>query len=91
MPNVFVHPPHDHRQVQASKLLALKPYDHLMGPALLDYCRLHQRPEFEIYIQVERTTFAFMCLLLEHFPMSRIVPISELLGDGDPSNYEIRR
>lgn len=87
LPNVIPHPPHDHRQVEASELLALKLYDHLMGRPFWTIVDYVSAPNFlkSTSKWSEQHLIAFRCLLLEHLPVSRIVPISELVGDDDPS------
>jgi len=89
LPNVIPHPPNDHRQVQASELLALKVYDHTMCQpfsTILDYSRANAANFLKSTSKWnEQHLTAFRCLLLEDLPVSRIVPISELVSDDDPS------
>src|SRR5438045_1962608 len=87
--SVIPHPPNDHRQVQASELLALKVYDHTMCQpflAIFDYSRANAANFLKSTSKWnEQHLTAFRCLLLEDLPVLRIVPISELVSDDDPS------
>src|SRR5579871_3467062 len=84
-PNVIPHPPNDHRYVQPSELLALKLYDQLMGRlswTIIDYAGTPNFLKSTSHWN-EQHLIAFRCLLLEDLPVSRIVPISELISDDD--------
>lgn len=88
LPNVNPRPPNDHRHVKASELLALKVYDQTMCQSfstILDYSWTNAANFLKSTSKWnEQHLTAFRCLLLEDLPVSRIVPISELLGDDDP-------
>jgi hypothetical protein len=85
-PNVIPHAPNDHRHVQASELLALRLYDNLMCKPFSDIIDYVSAPKFlkPTSKWSEMHLIAFRCLILEDLPVSRIVPISELVDDNDP-------
>jgi hypothetical protein len=89
LPNVIPHATNDHRQIQVSELLALKAYDHTMCQpfsAIYDYSRANAANFLRSTSKWnEQHLTAFRCLLLNDLPVSRIVPMSELVGDDDPS------
>lgn len=89
LPNVIPHPPNDHRHVQASELLALKAYDQTMCQpysTIYDYSWANAANFLKSTSKWnEQHLTAFRCLLLEDLPVSRIIPISELVSDDDPS------
>jgi hypothetical protein len=89
LPNVIPHPPNDHRHVEVSELLTLKFYDQTMCQpfsAILDYSWANAANFLKSTSKWnEQHLTAFRCLLLEDLPVSRIVPMSELVGDNNPS------
>jgi len=90
LPIVIPHGPDDHRYIAASELMSLTLYNTVMcpkGPSTIQDFAMSSPHHFlkSTSQWTENHLIAFRCLLLENLPTSRIVPLSDLPGDDDPS------
>ena len=90
LPTVIPHSSDDHRYVAASELTSLTLYNTIMcpkGPATIQEFAMNYPHHFlkSTSRWTENLLIVFRSFLLEQLPTSRVIPLSELPGDDDPS------
>ena len=85
-PEVIQHPPQDHRYVHPEEVKKVGAYNVIMNrphTTIRDYAMTSKMFLKATSSWSELHIIAFRCLILEHLPISRVLPHSELLSDDD--------
>jgi hypothetical protein len=85
-PRVLPHPPQDHRYVNPEELKKIAAYNVIMNrdnTTIMDFCMTREGFLKSTSAWSELHIIAFLCLLLEDLPISRILPPAELPDDDD--------
>lgn len=85
-PEVIQHPPEDHRHVHPEEVKKVGAYNVIMNrphTTIRDYAMTSKSFLKPTSSWSELHIIAFRCLILEHLPISRVLPHSELPSDDD--------